>query len=279
MMKLFLPTLLASLLLAPRTFAQGEPPPPPPPVGEAIPPPPPPPPAATPAAPTPAPAPAPATAAAAPTEQYAYPAPPPAAEDTTVHNHDSFYLRLALGFGGMVMDRDGSGENAVTGGAFNGKSKIQGGGSASELSIGGTIASGFVLCGTLYTQTVFDAKLEPESGSDVGLGGNLNFLLLGIGVDWFPDPKGGFHFGGTLGVAAAVAQTPDNSLFDNLGGAGGALSLEVGYDFWIADQWSLGPMLRITGASLHGEDSVGNVTAKEDDTIRAASLMFSGLFH
>jgi hypothetical protein len=179
----------------------------------------------------------------------------------------------------MTLDRDASRKNTTGSQEFNGKSKIQGGGGASELSIGGTLGSGLVLCGTLLTQNVVEPELEPEEGDNVELGGNLNFILLGPGIHWYPDATGGFHFGATLGIAAAAAKTPDNSVFENLGGGGGGLSLAVGYDFWIADQWSLGGMLRFTGASLHGEASENNIDAEEDDTLSAVSLMFTALYH
>lgn len=162
---------------------------------------------------------------------------------------------------------------------LNGESEISGGGSAFELSIGGTIARGLVLCGTLYSQSVQDAKLAPEDGEERELDGNLNFVLLGPGIHWYPDPTGGFHVGLTIGLAAAVAKTPDGSRFENLGGVGGGGSIAAGYDFWIAEQWSIGPMLRLTGANLHGEDKDGNVEASEDDKLSAVSLMISGVFH
>ena len=79
--------------------------------------------------------------------------------------------------------------------------------------------------------------------------------MLGITLDWYPNAAGGFHFGGTLGFAAAVAQRPDSDAFENMGGGGFALSLLVGYDWWIADEWSLGALARFTGAALQGEET------------------------
>jgi hypothetical protein len=203
-----------------------------------------------------------------------------AAPDTSAHNHDGFYLRLGLGFGGMTLDRDSEYEiTGLAGVDANGESKISGGGGAFELSIGGTVARGLVICGTLYTQSVQEAKLERDDFDDQDLDGNLNFVLLGPGIHWYPDPTGGFNVGLTIGIAGAVAKTPDGSRFENLGGVGGGGSLAVGYDFWIADQWSLGPMLRLTGANLHGESEDGNLKASEDDKLSAVSLMISGVFH
>jgi hypothetical protein len=202
------------------------------------------------------------------------------APDPSVRNHDGFYLRLGLGFGGMTLNRDSTySVTGINGIDANGESKIAGGGGAFELSIGGTVGSGIVICGTLYTQTVQEAKLEPEDGEERDLDGNLNFVLLGPGIHWYPSPTGGFHVGLTLGIAGAVAKTPEGSRFENLGGVGGGGSLAIGYDFWIADQWSLGPMLRLTGANLHGEDEDGALKAEEDDRLSAASLMISGVFH
>jgi len=107
--------------------------------------------------------------------------------------------------------------------------------------------------------------------------------VLAAFVDWFPDVRGGFHFGAGLGWAVAVASAPDASVFDYIGGGGPALSAHLGYDFWIARQWSLGGMLRWTGASLAGEDTVntegGDVTGSEQDRVSVLALTFTALYH
>jgi hypothetical protein len=164
---------------------------------------------------------------------------------------------------------------------YNNDSTVKGPGGAFELSIGGTVGSGLVICGTLFAQSVRDPKVEPDDDTlpDADLESDLSFGLIGPGLHWYPDPTGGFHFGGTLGLAYAFAKSPENSPFKNIGGVGGGLSLAIGYDFWISDQWSLGAMARLTGATLHGETTESGLTGKEDDKVSAFALMFTALYH
>jgi hypothetical protein len=209
--------------------------------------------------------------------------PPPEFADPSARRHDGFYLRFGIGIGGLSMQRKGELSTSGTTGtsAYEGDSSIAGGGGAFELSIGGTVASGLVICGTLFGQNVNEPELvsDDDQFPDTELGSNLSFGLIGPGIHWYPDAEGGFHFGGTLGLAYAVAETPSGSRFEHIGGVGGGVSLAVGYDFWIADQWSLGVMGRFTGAGVSGEAEEGGVTGKEEDSISAFALMFTALHH
>ena len=230
---------------------------------------------------------APAPGAASAPAMEPSPLAPPGATGATERRHDGFYLRFGIGVGGLSMQRTGelsiaSGSGSGSGtAAYEGDSSIAGAGGAFELSIGGTVARGLVICGTLFGQNVNEPELvsEDDQFSDTELGSNLSFGLIGPGVHWYPDPEGGFHFGGTVGLAYAFAEAPSGSRFEHIGGAGGGVSLALGYDFWIADQWSLGVMGRFTGAGLTGEAEEGGVTGKEEDTVSAFALMFTALHH
>jgi hypothetical protein len=99
-----------------------------------------------------------------------------------------------------------------------------------------------------------------------------------MGAHYFPDPVGGFHIGGTLGLAYAIADVPQ-STFERLGGYGLGVSLAAGYDWWVADQWALGVLGRATGARMAGEVTNEGSTAEESDTAAAFAVMFSVLYH
>jgi hypothetical protein len=75
----------------------------------------------------------------------------------------------------------------------------------------------------------------------------------------YPNPRGGFHSGGMLG--ASVAHLTSNSAFgvDNAYGFG--LATWLGYDCWVADQWSVGGLLRFAGAHVIGHDGTSDVGA------------------
>jgi hypothetical protein len=193
----------------------------------------------------------------------------------------------------MNLERSGT-VDAAGFGRLTGDSSLGGAGGSLEVALGGTPGRGFVVGGLLFFHTLREPELEredPLSGQppSVGLGGSLTFVYLGPFVDWFVDERGGFHFGGGLGLAAAVAPAPEpaadeEQLFENIGGVGGALTLQVGYDFFVGSEWSLGPLLRFTAASLRGqaEETARDgttVTAEEDDRFVAIALMFTALYH
>jgi hypothetical protein len=200
--------------------------------------------------------------------------------------HDGFYLRLALGIGGLRMDRTVEVETELAPDReLVDDSTIEGGAGHFELTLGGTPARGLVIGGSVLTHSVSEVDIDREAGEDVPLDSPLHFSLWGVTLDYFPDANGGFHFGGTAGIAVAFAQLPDEYDFEGIGGAGLGLSLGIGYDWWVADEWSLGMLGRYTGAGIMGEDTepVGltgqDVTAQEDSTINAFSIAFTVLHH
>ncbi len=203
---------------------------------------------------------------------------PLAAQADEPRTHDGFFLRLAVGGAGLKMEREGQ----VTSGSTNyytGKSSIAGGAGATELSIGGTLGRHWVLAATLINHEIADPKLKRENESDLSLNGPLHFLMLGGSVEYFPDAKGGFHFGGTIGFAGAWVKSPDPIFTEYIGGAGGAISLSGGYAWWLSERWSLGVHVRITGAKVHGEDRAFGVTGSEDDSVAAFALSAEALYH
>lgn len=224
--------------------------------------------------------PAPAGAPPPPSYPIEGAAPAPTATDPRGDDrrHDGFYLRFGVGLGWLSLKRDTETTTVGTDVAFSGESTIRGGVGVGEISIGGTVGTGIVLCGTLLGHELADATLEREDGDDVELGEALSLGLIGMGIHYFPDEYGGFHVGGTAGLAYAVADAPA-SRFERLGGVGLGVSLATGYDWWIGDQWALGVIGRFTGARVHGEATDDGVTAEEDDTAAAFAVMFSVLHH
>lgn len=192
--------------------------------------------------------------------------------------HDGFYLRLALGVGGMEMDRTvefevepfptGVDDSTITGGIGH-----------FELTLGGTPARGLVVGGSILTHSMSEVDIDRDAGEDVPLDSPLQFWLIGPTLDYFPDEHGGFHFGGTFGFAFAFARLPEEYAFEGIGGAGLGLSLGIGYDWWVGDEWSLGVIARFTGAGVTGEDTEGGVSAQEDSTLRAFTVAFTVLYH
>ena len=184
------------------------------------------------------------------------PGPPPPAQPEAsadargVRTHDGFHLRLGVGYGYMTTSVE------------PGAGKIKGPGSAWLLTIGGTPVPGLVIGGTLFTHV--QGKPTVEQGNFSGEASKAVFLLgIGPTVDFYPDPKGGLHFGGSL------LYTSLNSV--NYTSTGFGAHVFGGYDLFFSDQWSVGPTLQL----------VFSKTAKdpEKDTTTSISAMITLLDH
>ncbi len=200
------------------------------------------------------------------------PPPPPPGPPPGAYTHDGFYLRMALGAGAL-------GVTAKTDPDSGSEVKYSGGGAGMDLAIGGTLDPGIVLGG----EFVFQQAVKPDvsvNGNKIGsLTSNLNFGILGPFIDWFPNPETGFHFGGFLGSAVVTMSDQNgNTNSNSLNGWGGGV--HVGYDFWVAQQWSLGVLGKFYGASLHDNNASNNSgNVKVTENASAFTLSFSVLYH
>lgn len=181
---------------------------------------------------------------AEPTIQVASePAPPPVKR--TYHVHEGFYARLSFG-GGYAISHYNT-EDAdfdLRGTGFN---------AGVDLLIGGSPAPGIAIGGAFMANLAFSNTFK---ANDRDLGNrNLSTFLLGPFVDGYPDPKGGFHLGLALGLGPAKleAGNGDEGLgtFTGFGAAGW-----LGYDFWVADEWSAGLLYRFGTNIGVGQDSM-----------------------
>jgi hypothetical protein len=199
--------------------------------------------------------------------------------------HDGFYLRMSLGaqFAGLnrsvevELDEDADSEVEVAG--YESDSELVGVGGIGELSIGGSPTPGLVLAGSWFMGNIANDVVERDDGTELELDDILQFSMLGFTIDYYVDEQGGFHFGGTFGGAVAGAPLPDEALFDFIGGWGGAIALSTGYDWWVAQQWSLGLLLRGIFAGLKGEDTKEDITASETSGYLSIGILFSVVYH
>lgn len=183
----------------------------------------------------------------------------PSPKKEGVHLHDGGYLRIAAGYGATHTREtfeDSSADVAMTGST-----------SVLDIALGGTLVPGLAVAGSLHAQGVWSPTVTVSGVS--GTADAIGTGMIGVLVDGFPDPKGGFHVGGVVGPAVLIAPN-----YSSTGYGGGAF---VGYDFWVADQWSLGLLVRASYASTRSDDSENLDRSK--DTTTSAALMFSALYH
>jgi hypothetical protein len=185
-----------------------------------------------------------------------------------VRRHDSFYLRMGLGIahGRVTTETD----DPV---AF--KATFQGLGPAYEIMLGGTVGSGVVIGGGIVAQDISDPEidLEPDVGLTEDLEDNndaLGILVLGPFVDWFFDEHGGFHAGAMIGIGSVGLKDDDDQASSGLGG-----SIFAGYDFWVADQWSMG----VEGRALFVSSERTLSDREYRDRARGFQLLFTALYH
>lgn len=191
--------------------------------------------------------------------------------------HEGFYFRLALGPGFLVMSRSAE-TNAPHSARDFRDSRFTGLTFATELSIGGTPLPGLIVAGSLITQTHPAPELELEDGSTLDLGdGNLSFVIIGVTADWYPRPQHGFHVGGTLGAAYAIARSV--SALGQIGGVGVGLSGLIGRDFWLSGDWSLGPLVRLSLAYVTADHEQDRLTGSEDTLLVSSVLSLAATFN
>ncbi|HVJ18312.1 MAG TPA: hypothetical protein VM686_22990, partial [Polyangiaceae bacterium] len=193
--------------------------------------------------------------------------PPPPPVRRTYHNHEGFYLRMA---GGLSLGRT----VLATDTAASPDYELGGGGFALDLLIGGSPAPGVAIGGGLQFAGMTAPEIEID-GRDEEVATSTGHGLLGVFIDGFPDPHGGFHLGGMLGLASVQIEREDELDVERYEGGGVGASAWVGYDWWVGPEWSLGGMLRFTGSLTRQE--------KEDLTRQASTydlaILFTALYH
>jgi hypothetical protein len=160
-----------------------------------------------------------------------------------VREHDGFYFRFALGGGAQIGTARLEGAEAT----------FSGGGAVVDFSIGGSARPGLALGFAVYVGVASSPSVEvrqEDRGSYLeSLDGRaFSTGIIGAFVDFYPDPKGGFHVEAAVGVAPLtwemeVADWAGESRDWSGGGFGARLG--TGYEFWISEQWSLGALARL----------------------------------
>jgi hypothetical protein len=159
-----------------------------------------------------------------------------------VRLHDGFYLRMSFGVGsGTSTLRFANQEETSPEYKFSGTAAMF------DIIIGGSPVPGFVIGGALVSHRILNPKVT-YGGDDATLDGEVsaNLMTMGLFAALYPDPRSGFNVHALLGYGETSytlggLQSVNNPV--GLVAMGG-----LGYDFWIGDQWSLGPDVRIAYA-------------------------------
>jgi hypothetical protein len=180
--------------------------------------------------------------------------PPP---DVGARVHDGFYLRVTAGFG--VYDERLTSDDLPTGGKVEARNR--GIASLSDFAVGGTVAPGWVIGGGIYSVDLVASTFRTSGSSVTALPAELDpglrsMSLIGPFVDWYPYVRGGFHAQAALGLATLTPRLfghPATDRSDYLA-VGGGLLIGTGYEWWVADEWSIGVLGQLGIRLVHGED-------------------------
>jgi hypothetical protein len=176
------------------------------------------------------------------------------------HMHDGFYFRADVGF---LFARTNVSSNAVDHPSYS----VGGAGFALDALVGGSPSVGFAVGGALSIQ-----------GFGFGNEGSAGVGMLGAFVDGFPMANDGLHLGGSLGYAASRTTRPNGA--DELHGRGFGGSAWFGYDWWVADEWSMGTMVRFSGDAVSDRShDEGPDAYKLSSGTYAVAFLFSVLYH
>jgi hypothetical protein len=194
--------------------------------------------------------------------------PPPQRREPAadVHFHDGFYLRLGigLGYGRMSLTQEGDDdENVVSGLAI-----------PIELSLGGTLAPGFVLGIGSFGAALPSPKAE--SGGEE-LEGEYTQVLSTIGpfVDYYIWPDQGVHVqaGFAFAVAPFTSRDDETDTEMKISPTGWAAMFGVGYEGWVGEQWGIGALARLQYARVSADE----ITFEQDgDEIDSQDVDMSG---
>jgi outer membrane autotransporter protein len=192
--------------------------------------------------------------------------PPPAPEDGGARTHDGFFLRLGLNFGPLIMK-----EKVEVGSVTGLEADYSGLHTGFDLLIGGSPAKGLAIGGALLVNQTKDPHFK--AGSLEGdASGSLYFVGIGLFGDYYPDPHGGLHIQGMVGFSS-VDFVNSSGQSGSSSPSGAMFGLGVGYDFWVADEWSIGPFGRVLYSSM--SDEQGGATDKVSYLYPSIGLAFT----
>jgi hypothetical protein len=174
--------------------------------------------------------------------------------------HDGFQFRGAVGFG--YLSDTGSNQASLHGWA-----------PALEVYLGGTPVRGLAIGGFLNGASAIGPSAT-FNGTTVNFGTtDLTLVTLGPYIDYYPNPRKGFHILGTLGFARLTASYNDGGFAASDSATGFTVGGGIGYDWWVGRDWSIGILGRFTFADT--SRNVGPVSVSDSTVLPSVLFSFS----
>jgi hypothetical protein len=200
--------------------------------------------------------------------------PPEKAPDPGRHLHDGFYLRTSLGLGpGKATENMGPDQY-----------KWSGTGIMLDVMIGGSPVPGFVLGGALVLHEIANPSLTYNGQSLGTLGGagtdvSLDLTTFGLFAAIYPIPTSGFNLHALVGYSEFSLSIGGSST--SVGNPSGVSFMGgLGYDFWISDNWSIGPDFRIAYCKGKADiTTIDGVRETDEISMLIPTLSFTATYH
>lgn len=152
------------------------------------------------------------------------------AQEQGYHQHDGFYLSMALGpvFGSIKNETN-----------YIGNQEYSGTGAQFDFKIGGAISENFIIHASLISSSMVGPKVSGDSGS--GQASNdlsIGEAMIGAGITYYFMPSN-FFLSGSVGSGNFSIMDKDNDINVSTD-RGLAFQLKLGKEWWVSKNWGLG---------------------------------------
>jgi hypothetical protein len=164
--------------------------------------------------------------------------------------------------------------STLSGATYRGSVDSGGAAVGLDVAVGGALSPGIILAGSYAYLTVSNAHLKNDTRS-VQVPHDPSLTMLGGMLDVYPNAKGGFHLGSTLGLATLLIREEGPARASRGPQNGFGFAPHVGYEWWVGNYWGLGVLGKFLLAYTEG--SYGGSGQK--DTVTGVSILFSATYN
>ncbi|NTW49303.1 MAG: hypothetical protein HGB19_06170 [Chlorobiales bacterium] len=188
--------------------------------------------------------------------------------DEEFHQHDGFYLSMAIGpvFGSIT--------DEVVGYPY--EMDVSGTGIEFDFKIGGAIDENLILHATLNGKVLSGPTIEITGYPSVQAPSSVSFneVMLGGGLTYYVMPANIF-FSGSLGIGRFSISNDNNSSAEVTTETGFSMQVKVGKEWWVSDTWALG--IAVTYGKTNLTNSSGGIDEKLDSN--RFGILFNATFN
>ena len=176
-----------------------------------------------------------------------------AEEDSGVHTHDGFFVRL-IG-GSMAIGIGTAKENGTEAG-------IASAGGSFEASVGAIVSENLALHADFLSASGEATWAERSDGVAFGRSQDVDFSGVGLGVTRYFEPSNVYISGSLMSVWLTAPVIDEEGVVEMTDSYGGLLMMRAGKEWWVGDEWGLG----IVGSIFAGA-AVSDVVDNEETVL------------